>query len=139
MNKIIISIIATFIVITAQAQSLTFDETVKYLNEKLSVSDESVSVSEYGLVTFTYPSGSTYKYDLNEVKMEYIYGTNDDGGYHQFMVTCDNCVTSDYHGTGDDIEVDGDFYFTLPTKKDIESTIKAFNHLKTLLKDDPFD
>ncbi len=136
MKKIIILATIALAILTSTTQAQSFDETVKYLNAKFSISDESVAVNEYGLVTFTYPSGSTYKYDLNEVKMEYILTSN---GKNQFMVTCDNCVASDYHGTGEDTNVDGDFYFTLPTKKDVESTIKAFNHLKTLLKDDPFD
>ena len=143
MKKILLlSIITLGGFISINAQSLTFEETVKYINGKmLKYSDYTarISAKQNGDILEYNGDGRNYaEYNLFDIKLKYELRYDE----MKLVVICasgENCIKRR--------DKDGDIRFAdvmtgdIATNAEAEKIIKAFNHLRTLCKKevDPFD
>lgn len=138
MKKLLTIALLLIATVTTQAQNMSFDETVKYINDKLATAskyhDETITATRNGNVI---SRGKTYNlFDLspNPNSSKYII-KQDKGimfgnqpGYIEVVLSTDG---GDIHGR----------CFYMETEKDAERLYNAFVYLRSLCtkKKDPFD
>ena len=140
MKKFLLSIVACFSLAAAiQAQTPTFDETVKYINHRFAMSGydyPEMKADKYGGVAVYVTTSSRLGFNLKEVKIEAL--NNEDNGTH-LLISCldgSDCAQSVETNGGPVKELV--VYFT--SIKEAQRVAKAFAHLKTLsTAKDPFE
>jgi len=130
---------------TTQAQSLTFDETVKYINKKdneISTGEGSMTAKKNGMLSYFTKDG--YKYaEINLFDIELVHEYDADfWKNYRFIYRCkygQDCIKrfDEEDGNRFNDEMTENIQNTAEAKK----LIKAYNYLRTLCKKevDPFN
>jgi len=155
MNKYFISVLGFFLFISVSflsdnlfSQKLNLEETVNYINEKINENNNYKTIfhiSEYGSTKITFEAEGTtgkqiVKFNFHDID-EINYVNDDEDYYFCVKLSCSsgNCIRSDSFGDGKYITGLSYWLFCNNTETDAKSLVKAFNHLKSLIKTDPFE
>lgn len=128
------------------SQEINLDETVKYINNRINLNinhKEIFEISEYGDTKLTIINeGDTLKqivkFNLNDIdEITYL---EDKNYFYCTRLSCASGKCIKFYGSGDIRNYTSwEFWsFCNNTESDAKALVKAFNHLKSLIKTDPF-
>lgn len=152
-NKINISLFISFLFLISFcltgnliSQELNVEETVRYINNRINANinhEEIFEVNEYGDARITIiDENDTVKkivrFNLNDI--EEITFLEDRDYYYCTRLFCASGKCFKFGNLGDGRNLTSwDFWsFCRNTESDAKALVKAFNHLKSLIKTDPF-
>jgi len=134
--------------------SQTLDETIKYIKERYSKSSGfyvtvSVDIDEYGNLEFLNKdvTGVTqlFKFNIKDTKVTKALEKqgNTSNFSYELIFTCSkgSCISFVGQVKNEKPNYDNfkDTFFLISNEKDLDRLLKAFNHLKVVVKKDKFD
>lgn len=147
MKKSIMLYLLLFLSFTISAQEMAFDQTVKYINDKLmDASDEvyQILADKSGNVKVTHPSGKVFKFnffDLDLTAIHYSDAEKREWGFELVSYGFVNSSRRRYQITANIDKTNTVLISHFDNQLEAERVFKAFIHLRSLCTQvkDPFD